>query len=277
MAARDFDAFDNPVSSSDEAGAKVDAVLATFDTERSAGPAGEPMDAVKRMVGRGGRGHEHAGLGDEVLQGIDESRERQARAIVQALARDSERDPLKVCVMVRVRRLFDVNLSNESFTVMIHVVTCWLCEGDAEHDRMSDEFVKAHGGNFVHDADPDLAFYAPDFRPRIAIRNLSDGKATLDGDEGENFFYRSYIDGKTLVTWEVEKLCVIGSLFDLVYYPVDVQALDVCLELKTGLRETVFIPFPPEGTGAHATEAELAQVLTDRIHLPDYALIPGHE
>ena len=39
----------------------------------------------------------------------------------------------------------------------------------------------------------------------------------------------------------------------------------------------MFIPFPPEGTGAHATEAELAQVLTDRIHLPDYALIPGHE
>ena len=33
MAARDFDAFDNPVSSGDEASAKVDAVLATFDTE----------------------------------------------------------------------------------------------------------------------------------------------------------------------------------------------------------------------------------------------------
>jgi len=32
---------------------------------------------------------------------------------------------------------------------------------------------------------------------------------------------------QTLVTWEVQKLCIIGTLFDLKFYPVDVQALDV--------------------------------------------------
>eukprot|EP01043_Picozoa_sp_COSAG02_P096980 COSAG02_NODE_33225_length_503_cov_1.128713_1_plen_139_part_10 len=111
----------------------------------------------------------------------------------------------------------------------------------------------------------------------IAIRHLSDGTAVLDGTGGEDYFYRSYIDGKTIVTWEVEKLCTIGSLFDLCYYPVDVQALDICLELKTSLSETRFIPFPAEATLDISTSEDLAQVLTHNIHLPDYALIPGHE
>lgn len=179
--------------------------------------------------------------------------------------------------MVRVRRLFDLSLARESFTVMLHVVTCWVCEGDAEHDQVSEEFIKQHEGQFVYDADPDLAFYEPDFRPRIAIRHLHDGTAVLDGEGGEDYFYRSYIDGKTIVTWEVEKLCTIGSLFDLCYYPVDVQALDICLELKTSLSETRFIPFPADATLDSSTTEDLAQVLTHNIHLPDYALLPGHE
>jgi hypothetical protein len=119
---------------------------------------------------------------------------------------------------------------------------------------------------------------APDFRPRIGIRDVFDGKATLDGEEEENFFYRSLLpSGETIVTWEVEKLCTIGSRFDLLFYPVDVQALNICLELKTSTSEAVFIPFPNESTFADCPEGEVAQVKIANIFLPDYALIPGHE
>lgn len=112
-------------------------------------------------------------------------RAAEARSLVSVLEKDYEDDPLKTCVMIRVRRLFDVSMANESFTVMLHVVTCWLCEGDAENDAMDQEFVSANSGKFVYDADPDKAFYEPDFRPRIAIRNLCEGAATLDGAAGE--------------------------------------------------------------------------------------------
>lgn len=216
-------------------------------------------------------------VSSDFLANMEESREKQARAILGALRRKHADDPLKICVMVRVRRLFDLSLSNECFTVMIHVITCWICEGDAEHDQVSEDFIKEHEGQFVYDADPDLAFYEPDFRPRIAIRHLHEGKSVLDGEGGEDYFYRSCIDGKTIVTWEVEKLCTIGSLFDLCYYPVDVQALDICLELKTSVKETQFVPFPADATISSSTTEDLAQVLTSYIHLPDYALIPGHE
>jgi hypothetical protein len=240
------------------------------------------MDSIKGMLTQVPSVDVQGTVNDELLRDIDESREKQARAIATALTRRSEDDPLKVCVMVRVRRLFDLSLSQEAFTVMLHVVTCWMCEGDATHDQMSDEFIESVGADaFVYDADPDLAFYTPDYRPRIAIRNLHGGRSSLKGDEGEDFFYRTFVDGKTIVTWEVEKLCEIGSLFDLCYYPVDVQALDICLEMKTSLRDTVFIPFPTEATSGGAefeTEVlQLAQVLTNNIHLPDYALIPNHE
>ena len=69
------------------------------------------------------------------------------------------------------------------------------------------------------------------------------------------------------MTWEVEKLCEIGSLFDLKYYPVDVQALDICLELKTSMRESVFIPFPNEATFANCPKGEVAQVMEENINL----------
>ena len=200
---------------------------------------------------------------------IDIKREKEATALLGVLKQDKEGDPMKVCVMIRVRRLFGVSLASESFKVMIHVITCWSCEGDAKQDGMPDEFVQANKGNFVYDADPDLAFYAPDFRPRIAIRNLADGEATLDGTDGENYFYRTYVNGKTIVTWEVEKLCEIGSMFDLLYYPVDVQALDICLEMKTSVRESRFIPFPNEATFDDCPAGEVAQVAHDNIHLPD--------
>ena len=93
----------------------------------------------------------------------------------------------------------------------------------------------------------------------------------------QDFFFRTYVDGKTLVTWEVEKLCVIGTLFDLKFYPVDVQALDICLELKTSSRESTFVPFPNEATFGDCPAGEVAQVATEKIHLPDYLAIPGHE
>ena len=150
----------------------------------------------------------------------DQDRLVKARATVQSLNRDQPNDPLKICVMIRVKRLFKISLADETFTVMLHVVTSWLAEGDAANDAMDETFVAQNKGQYVYDADPDKAFYEPDFRPRIAIRNLSEGAATLKGSEGEDYFFRSYVDGRTLVTWEVEKLCVIGTLFDLKFYPV---------------------------------------------------------
>ena len=137
---------------------------------------------------------------------------------------------MKICVMIRVQRLFNVSLANESFTAMLHVVTCWLAVNDAANDAMDSEFEHEQAGKFVceqleriassphhfvaasppplhrlstaplplrclsaaslppphmrchaDDADPDLAFYEPDFRPRIRVRNLSEGEAALDG------------------------------------------------------------------------------------------------
>ena len=55
------------------------------------------------------------------------------------------------------------------------------------------------------------------------------------------------------------------------------QALDVSIELKTGMRETVFIPFPNDATYADVKGGEVAQVMVRNMHLPDYRLIPGHE
>ena len=236
----------------------------------------QSLEAVKEAISLPSVSSTEFVSGD-MLRSIDTSREQQARAILRAVERKRSDDPIKICVLVRVRRLFDLSLADESFTAMLHVITCWACEGDAARDQVSEDFVKEHGGQFVHDADPELAFYEPDFRPRIAIRHLHAGKAVLDGEGGEDFFYRTYVDGKTIVTWEAEKLCVIGSLFDLCYYPVDVQALDICLELKTSLRETQFVPFPADATISTSTTEDLAQVLTSHINLPDYAFIPGHE
>eukprot|EP01046_Picozoa_sp_COSAG06_P036814 COSAG06_NODE_4095_length_4581_cov_5.947345_1_plen_652_part_00 len=213
---------------------------------------------------------------------VDKKRESVARALVKELRSKDKEDPMKICVMIRVRRLFEVSLSTESFKVMIHVITCWSCDGDAIGDAVPEEEKKellddSPSDDFVYDADPDEAFWEPKWRPRIAIRNLHDGAATLDGSDGEDYFYRSLVEDKTICTWEVEKLCEIGSLFDLLYYPVDVQALDICLELKTSVRETVFIPFPNAATFADCPAGEVAQVMTAGIVLPDYQCIPRHE
>jgi len=66
---------------------------------------------------------------------------------------------------------------------------------------MDDDFVKSHvnadgSPQFVYDADPDKAFYEPEFRPRVAVQNLAEGLATLNGQGGENFFIRTYVDGQ---------------------------------------------------------------------------------
>ena len=82
------------------------------------------------------------------------------------------------------------------------------------------------------------------WRPKIAVRKLTEGSSNLEGIGSEDFFQRSYIDGRTLITWEAEKICTIGTLFDLRNYPVDVQALDILLELKTPVNETKVLPTP---------------------------------
>ena len=46
----------------------------------------------------------------------------------------------------------------ESFTVMLHVVTCWLATEDAANDLVSEAFETENAGTFVYDADPDKAF-----------------------------------------------------------------------------------------------------------------------
>ena len=162
---------------------------------------------------------------EEQARRLEEKRLKEARALVAHLEQEHGVDTVKVCVMLRVRRLFDVSMSDQSFQVMLHVITCWRTDGDAANDALSAEFCKEHEGQFVYDADPDIAFYEPDFRPSIAIRNLGDGSATLKGGDGEDFFFRAYVDGCTLVTWEVEKLCKIGTLFDLIHYPVRAKGL----------------------------------------------------
>ena len=163
---------------------------------------------------------------------IDKKRQSDAVALVNALTKKHEAVPMKICVMVRVRRVFNIDAEQEKFDAMIHVITCWMCEGDAQQDRVQDDNpVHDNGKKFVYDADPDLAFYEPDFRPRIAIRDLAAGTNTLDGQKSESYFYRTYVPpqlsgrkfGKTLVTWEVERLIEVGSSFDLLHYPVDVQ------------------------------------------------------
>ena len=52
----------------------------------------------------------------------------------------------------------------------------------------------------------------------------------------ENYFFRSWVPpesesthGHTIVTWEVDRLFTIGTLFDLKFFPVEVEALDVIL------------------------------------------------
>ena len=149
-------------------------------------------------------------LGQEAMD-LELKRATEARALVAALERINAHEPLKICVMTRIKRIFNVSLSNESFTVMMHVVTCWLAEDDAANDALGDDFEavreqtvskedlawQRENGceHFVYDADPDKAFYQPDFRPRVGIRNLREGQATIDGAAGEEYFFRSYVDG----------------------------------------------------------------------------------
>lgn len=206
----------------------------------------------------------------------DKMREKEAVALVNALTKKRDKAPMKICVMVRVRRVFDVSLSSESFKVMIHVITCWLCEDDAVQDcveksvaqwsvedvarwlssqqniegadavaqrfreedvdgeallsltsltrkDIQEHFDLSYGkaskllaavcqlavggssgqiapldGDFVYDADPEEAFYEPNYRPRIAIRDLSDGSNALDGVKEESYFYRSYVPATLL-------------------------------------------------------------------------------
>jgi hypothetical protein len=91
------------------------------------------------------------------------------------------------------------------------------------------------------------------------------------------YFYRTLCDGRTLVTWEVEKICKVGAQFDLRQYPVDVQGLELGLEMKTGIAETIFVPFPDEATFAHTPGGAVADVLTENVYLEDYSLLKNHE
>ena len=52
--------------------------------------------------------------------------------------------------------------------------------------------------SFVYDADPDLAFYEPDFRPRMRVMRLCEGTAAADGEGGENV--RKALQNRTLAT-----------------------------------------------------------------------------
>jgi hypothetical protein len=113
----------------------------------------------------------------------------------------------------------------------------------------------------------------PDFRPRIRVKGLSEGHATISGEGAENYFYRSLCDGRTLVTWEIEKICKIGAKFDLRSYPVDVQGLDICLEMKTGLAETVLVPFPDEATFAHTPSGQVGVWRPQQMKLPRSLLL----
>ena len=171
----------------------------------------------------------------------------EARALVATLDRQFEDEPHKICVMVRVKRVWNVDLPSECFSVMLHVVTCWLAEGDAESDAVTPEWEAQQPPDaFFWDADPAETDWAPQWRPKIAVRKLTEGSSNLEGSGSEDFFQRAYIDGRTLITWEAEKICTIGTLFDLRNYPVDVQALDILLELKTPVVETKFVAFPSQ-------------------------------
>ena len=134
---------------------------------------------------------------------LDKKRLLEARAMIRSLEFDPITQPLKVAVMVRVRRVFNVEITSESFCCMLHIVTCWLAEGDAANDQVSDTELEAlmvlhkdaaeHAERndtghlvFVYDADPDKAFYEPDFRPRMRIKGLCEGTASADGEGGEN-------------------------------------------------------------------------------------------
>lgn len=227
--------------------------------------------------------------------------------------------------------MFNVEITTESFCCMLHIVTCWLAEGDAVNDQVSEteleELIALHGSaaqhvqredgqhlTFVYDADPDKAFYEPDFRPRMRVKGLAEGHASVDGEGAENYFYRTLCDGRTLVTWEVsmssalarqaassrpagkvprysvrfpphekvvngqvEKICKVGASFDLRQYPVDVQGLDIGLEMKTGVAETILVPFPDEATFAHTPSGQVADVMKENVFLEDYSLLKNHE
>ena len=82
----------------------------------------------------------------------DQDRLVKARATVQSLNRDQPNDPLKICVMIRVKRLFKISLADETFTVMLHVVTSWLAEGDAANDAMDELFVAQNMNQYVYDS-----------------------------------------------------------------------------------------------------------------------------
>jgi len=56
-------------------------------------------------------------------QAMDRKRAAEARSMVKACHRASDEDPLKICVMIRIKRLFNVSLASESFTVMMHVIS----------------------------------------------------------------------------------------------------------------------------------------------------------
>jgi hypothetical protein len=106
---------------------------------------------------------------------LDQKRQTEARALIESLSFDAVSEPLKVAIMVRVHRVFNVDITSESFCCMLHIVTCWLAEGDASNDAVSDAEVSGllqlHGDHdahvqrdvesrltFVYDADPDKAF-----------------------------------------------------------------------------------------------------------------------
>ena len=157
----------------------------------------------------------------------------EARALVNTLEKEfgDEHEPAKIAVMIRVKRVFNISPLQECFSASMSVVTCWLAEGHAEDDAVSDDFAKQHEGDYVFDCDPEMAQakYKPKWRPTVAMRKLKSGASSLEGEGSEDFFQRSYVDGRTLITWEADKICTIGTNFDLRSYPVDVQALDVLL------------------------------------------------
>ena len=100
--------------------------------------------------------------------------------------------------MVRIKRVWNVNLPSECFSVMLHVVTCWLAEGDAASDAVDSEWEVQNEGKFFWDADPAETDWMPKWRPKIAVRKLTEGSSNLEGIGSEDFFQRSYIDGRTL-------------------------------------------------------------------------------
>jgi|EP01046_Picozoa_sp_COSAG06_P053296 hypothetical protein len=170
--------------------------------------------------------------------------ERASRALLDSLKNEEVGGPMKVCVLVQVHSIYDVALSEQSFKAEIQVICCWLAEGPAKQDGLSQGFVDEHEGKFIYDADVKDAEYRPEYYPHINIQHLVEGDPALGGGDSSEYFFRTFVDGSTLVTREVRELCTIGTLFDLHHYPIDIQALDIVLQFKTNALQNVFMPFP---------------------------------